>query len=782
MAFWQAAPAAFTTGLTRASLRPLSRLLPGGDERSSGWSGRHASSAAGAPAARARAAVALGVLAATGATAAAAAEGALPPVAPRRPHIVKIGRVEGEERGADAFDPPKEMSDDLFWLRDDKREDAEVLAHLAAENAYTEAQTSHLDRFRDSLYKELLSHVQETDDSAPYPHGPFDYYTRTVEGLSYVLHCRRPKGAGKASGKEAMLLDENELAKQHPDHCDVGAVEPSPSHELLGFSVDGKGYETYQIKFKRLGGGGEHPPDVLEETSGDLVWGGDDSSVYYTKFDEAHRPNSVWRHELGTPQAADTKLFEDPDGLFYVSLGKSRDGRLLLVQSHSSETSEVHLMEVTDAKGRALDSAAKGGQGGAPAGPAPALRVVQPRQDKLRYAVAHRNGYLFITTNEGECHNQKIVVAPLATPGMEHWRPLCDAQGGAVMAHEPSRTISYATCFQEHLVVGGREGGLTQVWVLDLAGPGPAVREWHRIAWPESAYECGLGPNEEFSTKQLRLGYSSPTTPRRALLYDMGPSRRSVVLKQTPVPNYDPALYATARRQLEARDGTLVPVTLLWRKDRVPVSQPESGAPAVPAPLHLYGYGSYGMSIEPSFSSRSLPLIDCGVVYAIAHVRGGSEMGRYQWYEESGKYLSKRNTFNDFVDVAGALVKSGWTTPAQMSCEGRSAGGLLVGNVLNQAPHLFRAAIAGVPFVDLITTMCDPSIPLTVGEWAEWGNPVRRPLRARRAPPPPPPPHRLAPCAARLPPARLRTSPSTSSTCSPTRRSTRSRRRTTRPS
>ncbi|KAJ1627515.1 prolyl oligopeptidase [Pavlovales sp. CCMP2436] len=300
--------------------------------------------AGSSPGSRARAAVALGLLAATGASAAASAEGVpTPPIAPRRPHIVKLGKVAGEDRGEHASDPPKELVDDFFWLRDDKRQNPEVLAHLHAENAYTEAMTSHLEQFRAKLYRELLSHVRETDDSCPYPHGAFDYYTRTVEGLSYVLHCRRPKGAGKAA--EQLLLDENEVAAAHPDHCDVGALEPSPSHGLLAYSLDGKGYETYAVHFKNLSGG-EHLPDVLEETAGDLVWGGDDSSVYYTTFDEAHRPCAVWRHEMGRPQAEDVKLYEDSDGLFYVSLGKSRDGRLVVVESQSSETSEVHLLEV----------------------------------------------------------------------------------------------------------------------------------------------------------------------------------------------------------------------------------------------------------------------------------------------------------------------------------------------------------------------------------------------------------------------------------------------------
>jgi oligopeptidase B len=652
-------------------------------------------------------------------TAAAAAEGTLPPVAPRRPHIVKVGKVEGEERGEHAFDPPRELVDDFFWLRDDKRESPEVLAHLRAENAYTEAQTAHLDKFRESLYRELLSHVQETDDSAPYPHGPYDYYTRTIEGLSYVIHCRKPKGTPplaatstdveRKRAKELVLLDENELAKAFPDHCDVGAVEPSPSHKLLAWSVDGKGYETYSIHFKALADG-QPMSDVLTETAGDLVWGGDDTSIYYTTFDAAHRPNAVWRHVLGTKQADDQQLFEEPDGLFYVSLAKSRDGRLLLVNAHSTETSEVRFLDLAKAP------ASKSGS-------PPELRVVQPRQFKLRYSVSHRDEHLFITTNEGEAHNQKVVTAPLATPSMEHWAPLADVAGKPVLPHDASRTISHASCFADHLVLSGREGGLTQVWVLDMAGTGPAVKSFHRVQWPEAAYECGLGPNEEFHTRALRLSFSSPVSPRRSISYDMA-SRRMSTVKETAVPNYNPALYATARRQLEARDGTLVPVTLLWRKDKVDVvGSADEGAPSSPAPLHLYGYGSYGMCVEPSFSSRVLPLVDRGVVFAIAHVRGGSENGRWQWYEEAGKYLAKRNTFNDFVDVAAALARHGWTEPARMSCEGRSAGGLLIGNVINIAPHLFRAAIAGVPFVDLVVTMCDPSIPLTTGEWEEWGNP-----------------------------------------------------------
>lgn len=744
----------------------------GGGRRTNGGGG--GDGASGSSGARARTAATFSLLAATSFSTIALADGSVqPPVAPRRPHVVKIGAVAGEERGASAFDPPIEMVDELFWLRDDKRESAEVLAHLRAENAYSAAATAHLEAFREALYAELLSHVKETDDSAPYPHGPYEYYTRTVEGLSYVIHCRKPRGASGKS-REQVLLDENEVATRHPDHCDVGAVEVSPSHTLLGWSVDGKGYETYTIRFAELATG-RPLDDALENTTGEVVWGADERSVYYSTFDAAHRPCAVWRHVLGTPQAQDVKLFDEPDGLFYVSVGKTRDGRLLLVSADSTETSEVHLLELTDRRGKPLD----GPLSAAP----PPLAVVQPREHKLRYSVSHRHDWLYITTNEGEAHNEKVVVAPLATPGRAHWQPLATAKGEPVLPHCAERTISYATCFGEYVVVKGREAGLTQVWVLEMAGKGPRVRGWHRVEWPEAAYECGLGPNEEMDTRVLRLGFSSPVTPRRAVAYHMD-SRRMSVVKETPVPNYDPSLYTSARRHIVVRDGTKVPVTLFWRKDLVRVEHAESGAPSAPAPLHLYGYGSYGHSIEPAFSSRTLPLVDRGMVFAIAHVRGGSENGRWQWYEEGGKYLTKRNTFNDFVDVGDALVTAGWTRPEAMSCEGRSAGGLLVGNAVNLAPHLFRAVIAGVPFVDLIVTMCDPSIPLTTGEWEEWGNPNEpkcgAPRAARLAPP-----TRARPLADRAPPpphARRHARTGTTSTCSPTRPSTRCARGSTRAS
>lgn len=672
-------------------------------------SGQGRGSGRGAGAARVTAA--LGFLAATGMTAADADEGVpSPPVAARRPHVVRLGKVSGEYRGDEEalLDPPRELVDALFWLRDDKRESEEVLEHLRKENAYTEAMTKHLEAFRERLYQELLSHLKETDVSAAYGHGPFEYYTRTTEGLSYVCHCRRPRGAGTRA--EQVVLDENEVAKSYPKHCDVGSVEVSPDHKLLAWSLDASGGETYTMHFKDLTTG-EVLADTLEKTTGDVCWGADRRTVFYSTFDDVHRPCAVWRHTLGTSQAEDEKLYEDMDGLYYVSFDKSRDGRLLFVSSDSSETSEVHMLPLADSQGRPVED----GEGGA----GKRLRVIHPREHKLRYGVDHRAGWLFITTNEGGATNEKIVVTPAAQPAKEHWQPLRASSGEPVLPHDARRTVAYATCFRDHVVVVGREEGLSQVWVLAMDGQTPAVRDVHRIEWPDAAYHCGLGPNMETSASTLRLRYSSPVTPPRALDYDMS-SRTFRVVKAAAVPNYDASLYATARHEVEARDGTKVPVTLLWRTDKVPM---DGNVPASPQRVHLYGYGSYGMSMEPSFSSSALPLLDRGIVYVVAHVRGGSEMGRAQWYEDGGKFLAKRNTFLDFVDVATHLVDAGWTGPGRMSCEGRSAGGLLVGAVINMAPHLFVAALAGVPFVDLMVTMADPSIPLTEGEWEEWGNP-----------------------------------------------------------
>lgn len=626
-----------------------------------------------------------------------------PPIAERKPHEVAIGKVDHQNRGASPMDPPMTINDPLFWLRDDSRSNPDVLKHLRAENEYTEARTAYLHEFREKLYGEHRAHLQETDKDYPLPLGDFEYFKRTEEGKSYKIHCRQPRGGGT----EQVLLDENKLAEGKA-YCGVEDVEPSPTHQLVAFTADFVGYETYNLYIKSMSieSGEDIGQDMEPELRdvADFAWGAaDDSELFYVTFDDAHRPYAVWRHVLGRPQDEDQRLLLENDELFNVGVRRSRDGTLVIVTSESTETSEVHYVDISRPGDRELC-------------------CVRKREAAVRYSVEPQNSQLYIITNKGDLKNQVLRTCKL---GQSDWEPVYaktssgadedveDEQAASeVLPHSEIRSLDDVFAFKTFIAITGRENGLAQVWVLEK-------NSLHRVQWPDASYWCGVQADAEFHSEKLRLQYSTLVLPLTDVAYDVQ-ARKSEVLRTRPVPNYDPTAYATARVHATASDGTPIPISLLWQKDLR--TAPSEGG--LPGPVHLYGYGSYGISMEPSFSSSRLPLVDRGVVYAVAHVRGGGEMGRWKWYEEGGKYLQKRNTFTDFVACADLLLSDGWTDgPRNLSIEGRSAGGLLVGAVLNLRPELFGAAIAGVPFVDVLITMCDPSIPLTCGEWEEWGNP-----------------------------------------------------------
>jgi len=483
--------------------------------------------------------------------------------------------------------------------------------------------------------------------------------------------------------------------------CDVHAVEVSPNGKMLAYSVDGSGYETYAIRLRDLATGAE-PAEQLEGTAGSVSWVSD-SILFYVKLDEQHRPYQVWRHVVGTQQASDVLVFTDLDDMFNVGCWTSRDGSLLFIESESKETTEIAFIPTST--------------------PDAPPTTVRSRQFGVRYDIdSHApSRSLFLTTNADGHKNRQLRIASLDAPS--EWRAVTSAvtsavpsAGGEVLAPSPSRSIDGVAVFDSFVAVDGREEGFTQLWVVPIdSGTGQVSGEEHRLRFDETSFTASLDSNRLFTPDgTLRISYSSMTTPRTLFEYEVN-GRSYETLKRTPVPEYDPALYATRRLEVSARDGELVPLTLLWRRDKV--------IEGTASPCHLYGYGSYGICIDPSFSASRLPLVDRGVVYAIAHVRGGGEKGHHNWYEAQGKYLTKKNTFTDFVDCAQHLIDQGIATPTTLSCEGRSAGGLLVGNVVNMAPELFVACIAGVPFVDLMTTMCDPSIPLTTEEYEEWGNP-----------------------------------------------------------
>ncbi|MDQ3758291.1 MAG: S9 family peptidase, partial [Actinomycetota bacterium] len=567
-------------------------------------------------------------------------------------------------------------TDDWYWLRE--RENPEVLALLEAENDHTKAVLAHTEGLQQKLYDEIVARIQETDLSVPARKGDHWYYVRTVEGEQYPIACRR---TGSEDGPEQVLLDENELAAGH-DFLAVANDEVSPDHRLLAYATDFDGGERYALRFRDLATG-EDLPDVVEGTYYGLAWSADSTTFFYVKPDESMRPYQLWRHVVGTPSADDVLVHQEDDERFYLGVGTTKDERYVVLHVGSKTTDESRILDAADPLGE--------------------FRVVQPREHEIEYSVEHHGDRFLIVTNADGAENFKLVEAPVATPGREHWRD--------VVPHRPDVKLDGAEAFARHLVLHERAEGLRRLRVLRLADG-----EQHVVEQPEPVYTVGPDVNAEFDTDVYRFSYQSLVTPRSVYDYDME-ARTRVLKKQQPVlGGYDPTQYTTARAWATAPDGTKVPMSIVHRAD-VPL---DGSAPAL-----LYGYGSYEHSVDPTFSSLRLSLLDRGVVFAIAHIRGGGEMGR-QWYEQ-GKYLHKTNTFTDFVACAEQLVADGYTSPARLAIRGGSAGGLLMGAVVNLRPDLPAAVVAEVPFVDCLTTILDETLPLTVLEWEEWGNPVADP-------------------------------------------------------
>ena len=599
--------------------------------------------------------------------------------------------------------------DDWYWLRD--KDDPAVIGHLEAENAYTEAAMAGTDSLRRALYDEMVARIEETDLSVPVRKGPWLYYGRTVEGSSYGIHCRRPVGSGgtgpdgtdpgapQPAGSpdggpegEEVLLDENELARGH-EYFAVGNLEVSPDHRWLAYSTDSTGGERYTMRFTDLSTG-QASAEALEDTSYGVAWANDNATVFYVRVDDAMRPYQVWRHRVGTEAGSDTLVYEEPDHRFYVGVGRTKDDRYVLLGLDSKVTSEYRALRADDPEGR--------------------FAVIEPRRQGIEYTVDHdrgdpstgRDSRFLIVTNDG-AEDFRLMEAPDDSPGRDSWREVIPARAGVRLdAVDP---------FADHLVVYEREGGETRARVIDAAsGISTAIDR------PESPATVWGGANPEYESRTLRYEYTSLVTPRSVYDLDLEAGASTLLKRQPVLGDFDPLRYRTARRWATADDGTRVPLSLVYRPDRVGDPGPER-----PAPCLLYGYGSYEVSIDPTFSSLRLSLLDRGFVFAIAHVRGGGEMGR-SWYQQ-GKFAAKPNTFTDFVACAHALIDEGWTTPEQLVARGGSAGGLLMGAVANLAPGLFRAMVAEVPFVDCLTTILDDSLPLTVLEWEEWGNPVEDP-------------------------------------------------------
>jgi oligopeptidase B len=582
---------------------------------------------------------------------------AAPPVARVEP---RVHRVHGETR-----------VDDYYWLRD--RNDPDVVAYIEAENSYTRAVMHHTEALQDQLYQEMKGRIKETDLSVPERIDDYFYYTRTEAGRQYPILCRRH---GSLESAEEILLDQNLLAGGHT-YFKIGVSEVSPDHRLLAYSVDTSGAEEFTLYIKDLQTG-ELLPESVGSTSLGVAWANDSRTLFYTVLDHARRPCRLYRHTLGSSPSLDALVYFERDESFFLDVSRTRSRQYLLLDIASHSTSEVRFLEA----GR----------------PEQRFEVIQPREPGIEYSVTHHADHFFITTNDG-AHNFRLVRTPVATPSKAHWSP--------VLPYRPDVKLDAAEAFQSHLAIYEREAGLRQVRILDLALGGE-----HLIPFPEPVYAVRAHENPEFHTTLLRFTYTSLVTPSSVVEYDMA-ARTWTVLKQSEVcGGYDPTLYQSERVFAAAPDGQRVPISLVYR---APLRL-DGGRP-----LMLNGYGAYGLSYDPVFSSNMLSLLDRGFVVAIAHVRGGEEMGR-SWYD-AGRLLNKRSTFTDFIACAEHLVTAGYTASDRLAINGGSAGGLLMGAVANLRPDLFRVVLAEVPFVDVVNTMLDASLPLTVIEYDEWGNP-----------------------------------------------------------
>jgi oligopeptidase B len=608
-----------------------------------------------------------------------------PPVPAKRPHKVIFGKSDCAVVGdpEKAMVSPVAIEDDYFWMRDDSRTSKDVLDHLRQENAFTNFKTLRLRRRSRAIYQELLSHTQETDIGVPARHGPFVYYSRTLQGSSYIYHCRKAILDNGEFGEEQLLLDENEIARGKT-HCDVADIAISPDHTILAYSVDFTGNEKYDILFLDIASGTIMSENTVTETNGYIEWGKDKSTVYYGSMDAAHRSNKVWYHEMvipGSPPKGDICLYTEADEMYSVYFSKSLSGRFIFINSASSLTSESRYVDLDASRIE--------------------IHLVAERVHNVLYSVHHKgNDQFLITTNADGATNSKVMETKIDA-SRSSWNDF--------MPYKPERTILGLVAFKTFTVIQGRQDGFSSIWIV----PGHDPSLMYELELGQRASVVNLGDNFEFASDTVRIVYSSMITPPQTWDYNVKTKERHL-LKESPIPNYDRTVYQTERLEALSTDGTKIPISLVWNGKAVRTD----GEPNF---VHLYGYGSYQMSIDPGFNSNILPLLDRGVVFAIAHVRGGGEGGRI-WYE-AARFETKPKTFDDFVACAEFLVSSGRATANMLSMEGRSAGGLLMGAVMNKRPELFRAVIAGVPFVDVLNTMSDANIPLTTGEWLEWGNP-----------------------------------------------------------
>jgi oligopeptidase B len=588
------------------------------------------------------------------------AQGVAPPVAQKIP---KVDTVNGEVR-----------VDNYYWIRE--RDNPEVTAYLEAENKYTASMMKDTEELQEKLFKEMVSRIKETDLSVPEKIDDYYYYTRTEEGKQYNIYCRK-KGSLRA--EEEILLDVNELSKGY-DYFYIGVYKVSPDHQLLAYSVDTSGAENYTLYVKNLNSG-ELLKDVIPNTYYSVEWANDNMTLFYNILDEAQRPYKLFRHKLGTEPKDDVLVYHEKDDAYYLDLKKSKSKDYIFINLGSMVTTEVRYLDANNPEGD--------------------FKLIHPRQHEMEYYVEHHGDDFYILTNDN-AKNFKLMRVPVENPSKENWVE--------VIPHSESVKIDDMELFKDHLVVYERENGLKKIRITNLTSD-----QTHYVEFLEPVYTLWQANNPDFNTNLLRFNYSSLIVPRSVFDYNMDTKIRELKKQYEVLGGYNPSLYQSERIFAKAEDGTMVPISLVYKKGMIKDGK---------NPLFLYGYGAYGSSSEPYFSSNRLSLLDRGFIYAIAHVRGGGEMGRY-WYED-GKLLHKRNTFTDFIACAEHLIAQKYTSREKLVMAGGSAGGLLMGAVTNMRPDLFKAVIAEVPFVDVINTMLDPSIPLTVIEYEEWGNPHQK--------------------------------------------------------
>ena len=586
-------------------------------------------------------------------------------VSPARPPAAPERPQVLEAHGDRRLDP-------FYWLRD--RQNPEVLAYLEAENSYADSVMGEVADLQDRLYHEIVGRVQETDTSAPIYFKGWWSYTRTVEGLDYEIYCRR---RGSMDAPEEVILDANELARGH-DYFELGYVEHSPDEKFAAYAADVNGSELHELRFRDLTTGRDLD-DVLHDVYYGAAWSADTKTFFYVKPDAAMRPYQVWRHRLGTSSNEDVLVLQEDDEHFELNVELSKSERFIFITSSSQVTSECRFLPSDQPEQEPL--------------------LIEPRRDEIEYSVDHQEDRFLIVTNDGAT-NFRLLAAPVSSPGRSSWTE--------VVPERPGVRLNFIDVHKGHLVLGERAEGLQRLEVLHSTSG-----ELHVVEQPDAAYTAFPGSNPNYDSSVMRFFYTSLTAPWSAVDYEMDTRERAIVKEQPVRGGYNREDYVTERLWAIAPDEVQVPISLVYRRDLH-----REGSP-----LLLYGYGAYEHSNDPMFDPARLSLLDRGFVFAIAHVRGGGEMGR-EWYE-SGRLLHKRNTFDDFVACAEQLVAEGYTVPQRLAIRGRSAGGLLIGAVLNQRPDLFACAVAQVPFVDALTTMLDEKLPLTVNEYDEWGNPAQ---------------------------------------------------------